>query len=171
MVAHGTDNMIPKRLVGQRSLATVGWREWVTLPTLGVAAIEVKIDSGARTSALHACDISIREVDGRTFASFLVRSSGKRDAVDYQCHAEVLEFRRVRSSNGIQEVRPVITTIIALLGQTWPIELTLTNRDEMGFRMLLGRQAVRNRFLIDTGRSYYSGTRREHVRRLNKNDQ
>jgi hypothetical protein len=69
-----------------------------------------------------------------------------------------LEFRQIRSSNGIEEIRPVIAATVRLLGQTWQIELTLTNRDQMGFRMLLGRQALRGRFLVDPGRSYCTGS-------------
>jgi len=126
------------------------------MPDLGIAALQAKIDSGARTSALHASDLHYEESEGRMMVQFCVHSSRKHDSVDYHCRARVLEFRRVRSSNGSVEVRPVIATTLELLGLQWPIELTLTNRALMGFRMLLGRQAIRNRFLIDSGRSFYS---------------
>lgn len=148
--------MKSKRPAGPRNLPTIGWREWVQLPDLGIAALQAKIDSGARTSALHASHLHYEERDGQTIVSFSVHSSRKPDSVDYHCRAAVLEFRRIRSSNGSVEERPVIATALRLLGQHWPIELTLTNRELMGFRMLLGRQAIRHRFLVDAGRSFYS---------------
>lgn len=148
--------MKSKRPSGSRNLATIGWREWILLPDLGIGALQAKIDSGARTSALHASSLHYVESEGRPFVHFCVHSSRKPDSVDYHCRAEVLEFRRIRSSNGSVEERPVIATSLILLGHQWPIELTLTNRELMGFRMLLGRQAIRNRFMIDSGRSFYS---------------
>jgi len=139
-------------------LATIGWREWVQLPTLGVTWIKTKIDTGARTSSLHAEDLSYFERGGRTMAVFAVHPRQKCLVPVCRCEAEVIEFRQIRSSNGSEEIRPVIATTVGLLGKTWRIELTLTNRDQMGFRMLLGRQAIRNRFLVDPGRSYCTGS-------------
>ncbi len=148
--------MSPKQPSVNRLLPWVGWREWVQLPDLQVDWVKAKIDSGAKTSSLHAFDLEYIDHSGRTFARFTIHPRQRSHAHSCVCETEVLDFRLVRSSNGEQEQRPVIATSIVLLGQTWPIELTLTNRDQMGFRMLLGRQAIRNRALIDSGRSYYS---------------
>ena len=137
--------------------ARIGWREWVALPDLGVTRIKAKIDTGARSSALHAFDLEHfrrRGHDMVRFAIHTLQRSSKRVIV---AEAEMLDNRIVRSSNGVNALRPVILTRVELLGESWPIELTLASRDEMGFRMLLGRQAVRGRFLIDPGRSYLAG--------------
>jgi hypothetical protein len=137
--------------------ARIGWREWVALPDLGVTRIKAKIDTGARSSALHAFDLEHfrrRGHDMVRFAIHTLQRSSKRVIV---AEAEMLDERIVRSSNGVNALRPVILTRVELLGESWPIELTLASRDEMGFRMLLGRQAVRGRFLIDPGRSYLAG--------------
>jgi hypothetical protein len=147
-----------KRSTANRLLPLIGWREWVQMPDVGVEWIKAKIDSGAKTSSLHAFDLEYIIRDGRSFARFAIHPCQNNDEKSCVCEAEIIDVRLVRSSNGKQEQRPVIATSIVLLGQTWPIELTLTNRDQMGFRMLLGRQAIRNRFLIDAGRSYYSVT-------------
>ena len=138
-------------------MPVIGWREWVGLPDLGITAIKVKVDTGARSSSLHTFALQEFERDGSTWVRFQVHpvQRTKREVVDVE--AEVLEFRSVRSSSGKAALRPVIVTRVALLGSTWPIELTLARRDEMGFRMLLGREAFRGRFLIDTGKSYYGG--------------
>ena len=137
--------------------ARIGWREWVALPDLGVTRIKAKIDTGARSSALHAFDLEHfrrRGHDMVRFAIHTLQRSSKRIII---AEAEMLDERVVRSSNGVNALRPVILTRVELLGESWPIELTLASRDEMGFRMLLGRQAVRGRFLIDPGRSYLAG--------------
>ena len=139
------------------SRARIGWREWVALPDLGVTRIKAKIDTGARSSALHAFDLEHfrrRGHDMVRFAIHTLQRSSKRVIV---AEAEMMDERIVRSSNGVHALRPVILTRVELLGESWPIEMTLASRDEMGFRMLLGRQAVRGRFLIDPGRSYLSG--------------
>ncbi len=137
--------------------ARIGWRVWVALPELGVTRIKAKIDTGARSSALHAFDLEHfrrRGHDMVRFAIHTLQRSRKRVIV---AEAEMMDERIVRSSNGVHALRPVILTQVELLGESWPIELTLASRDEMGFRMLLGRQAVRGRFLIDPGRSYLAG--------------
>lgn len=135
----------------------VGWREWVSLPDLGIERIKVKVDTGARSSSLHAYDLQEFERGGERWVRFKVHPAQRNSAQVVQAEAAVLEFRSVRSSSGRVTLRPVIVTNIALLGFTWPVELTLANRDAMGFRMLLGRQAFRRRFLVDGGRSYYGG--------------
>jgi len=140
-----------------REKRVIGWREWVGLPDLGVEAIKAKIDSGARSSSLHAFNLDTYERDGRTFVRFSVHPFQRDSKTTVEAEAEVSEFRNVRSSSGHAELRPVIVTTMEILGEQRQIELTLANRDQMGFRMLLGRQAVRRRFLVDTGRSYYGG--------------
>ena len=135
-------------------LPIIGWREWVSLPGLQIEAVKAKIDTGARTSSLHAVRVKIFDRDGRTFVTFAVHPLQKSSKQTVEAEAEVIEFRDIRSSNGHVSRRPVIVTPVSVLGQTWNVELTLANRDEMGFRMLLGREALGNRFLVDSGRSF-----------------
>lgn len=138
-------------------LPVIGWREWVVLPQLGIPRVKAKIDTGARSSSLHAYDIREFASEGRTMVRFKVHPLQKNALVTVDCEAELLEWRQVRSSSGEQDLRPVIVTGVELLGRLWDIEVTLTRRDAMGFRMLLGRQAVRRRFLIDPGSSFKGG--------------
>ncbi len=138
-------------------LPTIGWREWVGLPAFGIPAIKAKIDTGARTSALHAFDLETVRRRGRLVVRFSVHPLQRESRTVILVEAEVAEYRAVRSSNGVSEDRPVIVTDIEWQGLKWPVELTLTRRDEMGFRLLLGREAIRNRFLVDSGRSFYAG--------------
>jgi len=138
-------------------LPVIGWREWVALPEIGIKSIKVKVDSGARSSSLHAFDVNIFHRDELQWVRFKVHPVQRSNAKTVCVEARVLEFRSVRSSSGLAKMRPVIVTEIELLGKKWPVELTLASRDEMGFRMLLGREAFRGRFLVDGGRSYYGG--------------
>ncbi|QNN22155.1 ATP-dependent zinc protease [Planctomycetales bacterium ZRK34] len=140
----------------------IGWREWVSLPQLGISEIKAKIDTGARTSALHAWDIEHFQRDGVRMVRFKVHPIQRDTRQTVITEAPLIEHRHVRSSSGDASRRPVIMTQIQLMGRTFDIELTLTNRDAMGFRMLLGRQALRGRgrFTIDPGRSYLAGKRR-----------
>lgn len=140
-----------------KSLPVIGWREWVALPELGVDKVKAKIDTGARSSSLHAFDMEVFERDGQSFVRFKVHPIQRSSRETIVVEAPVLEFRKVRSSSGHAKKRPVIVTRVEALGTSWPIELTLANRDEMGFRMLLGREAVRGRMLVDAGTSYYGG--------------
>ena len=135
----------------------IGWREWVGLPDLGIEKIKAKVDTGARSSSLHAFDLERFERHGRQWVRFTIHPVQRNNDLVVQAEAEVLEFRSVRSSSGKASLRPVIVTHVELLGSVWPVELTLANRDAMGFRMLLGRQAFRERFLVDGGKSYYGG--------------
>lgn len=141
----------------QTELPVIGWREWVALPDLGIKKIKVKVDSGARSSSLHAFDIEEFERDGEDWVRFNVHPIQRNDAKSIAVEAPLLDKRSVRSSSGKASRRPVISTNVRLLGRTWPIELTLANRDAMGFRMLLGREAFRQRFLVDAGNSYFGG--------------
>lgn len=132
----------------------IGWREWVVLPELGTPPIKAKVDTGARTSALHAFHIKEFTREGVEFVKFFVHPVQHRRKPQFECEAKVLERRCVTSSTGHKEFRYVIETILEMGGHQWPIELTLTNRDELGFRMLVGRQAIRSKFIVDPGKSY-----------------
>ncbi len=138
----------------KRELQTIGWREWICLPQFGIPEIKAKIDTGARSSALHAFDIETFEMDGKSKVRFKVHPRQRNTAITIAAEAELIDEREVRNSGGKAELRPTILADVELMGQKWAIELTLTNRELMGFRMLLGRQAVRGRFLIDAGKSY-----------------
>jgi hypothetical protein len=139
-------------MVRHRDRKIIGWREWIALPELGIEAIKVKTDTGARTSALHAYDVEI-EGDRVRFKVNPMQRDTKRVV---SCSALLIDKREVRSSTGRVTRRPVIQTRLSLMGKSWPIELTLVPRDRMGFRMLLGRQAIRGRYIVDPGRSYLS---------------
>ena len=140
-------------------LPHIGWREWIALPDLGVEWIKVKVDTGARSSSLHAIDVHRFEKDGAPWVRFAVHPYQRNFDVTVRCEAPLVDERHVRSSVGHVQHRPVIETVVRSGERAWPIELTLTNRDAMGFRMLLGRQAVRHRFVVDPGRSYLAGPR------------
>lgn len=135
----------------------VGWREWVNLPELGIDAIKAKVDTGALTSALHAIHVRRFQENGRSRVRFDVHPLQKRSDITVQCVADVLDEREIRSSSGHVEVRPVIRTLLRLGDDQWPIDLTLTNRDSMGFRMLLGRRAMRRHLIVDPSASYLFG--------------
>jgi len=141
----------------ERALPVIGWREWVGLPDFGIKHIKVKVDSGARSSSLHAFDLREFERDGEEWVRFQVHPVQRKKIRSVEVEAQVLDHRSVRSSSGKAAMRPVIVTNVRLLGITWPVELTLASRDEMGFRMLLGREAFRRRFLVDAGKSYCGG--------------
>jgi len=134
--------------------AIIGWREWLTLPELGIDRVKAKVDTGARTSALHAFDIEHWDQNGQPMVRFKVHPLQRETHLTIQAIAPLLAVRQVRNSGGQAQTRPVIKTLVSLGQQHWPIELTLTNRDVMGFRMLLGREAVRHRFLVNPGQSY-----------------
>lgn len=147
-------------------LPVIGWREWLALPELGVTNVKAKVDTGARSSALHAFDLETVRHGRKEWARFKIHPLQRDSATVVAAEAEVVEWRRVRSSTGHQTLRPVILTTAHLMGRDWPIELTLATRDSMGFRMLLGREAVRGRFLVDPGRSFVGGKpRRKSLRK------
>lgn len=137
-----------------REKRIVGWREWVGLPDLGVDTIKAKIDTGARSSALHVFDIERFTRDGRPMLRFVVATAQRTRKGAIPAEAEQIDERVVRSSGGHEQERPVILTHLEWGGEMWPIELTLTRRDAMGFRLLVGRQALRERLLVDPGRSF-----------------
>jgi hypothetical protein len=135
-------------------LPIIGWREHIALPLLNVNFIKAKIDTGARSSALHAFQIEEFTRNNQLMLRFQIHPFQRDDKRIITAEAELLEYRHIKSSNGQTQHRPVILTTAQLGAQQWPIELTLTNRDVMGFRMLLGRQALRHRFLIDPSKSF-----------------
>lgn len=142
--------------MSDRSL--VGWREWLGLPDLlGDEQVKAKVDTGARTSAIHAWDVRSEERDGRTWVRFLLHPRQRDDDHVVEAAAPLVEEREVRSSNGGLEVRPVIETTLAIGEHRHRIELTLAKRDQMGFRMLLGRTGMASRVLVDPGASYLLG--------------
>jgi len=139
----------------------IGWREWIALPELGIAAIKAKVDTGARSSALHAVDFETFARAGEPWIRFKVHPLQRDWRTEIVTEAALADERWVRSSSGRRTLRPVIRTAAELGGARWPIEITLVRRDMMGFRMLLGRQAVRRRFVVDPGRSFLRGERPE----------
>ncbi|MCF7983515.1 MAG: RimK/LysX family protein [Thiohalocapsa sp.] len=135
----------------------LGWREWVGLPSLGLPAIKAKVDTGARTSALHAFEVDVEQRSGIEIARFAVHPLQQRTDVVVRCEAPVVERRVVTDSGGHKELRLVIRTEVEVAGRCWPIELTLTDRDTMRFRMLLGRTGLAGRAGVDPRASYLSG--------------
>ena len=136
---------------------TVGWREWVLLPELGLPAIKAKIDTGARTSCLHAFSVEPFEKNGKEWVRFGIHPHQDDTETEVFCEAEVIEKRMVSDSGGHKEERFVISTELVLADQRWPIEITLTNRDSMLFRMLLGRTAMGNKIIVSPSKSFLLG--------------
>jgi len=132
----------------------IGWREYVAFHELGIDRIKAKIDTGARSSALHAWKITPTEVDGVACVAFEVHPLQRNNKVSLPCLAPIVARRQVTSSSGHSEDRYVIETKLGIGGKAYRVELSLTNRDTMGFRLLLGRTAVRRHFLVDPGRSF-----------------
>jgi len=135
----------------------IGSEEWCALPEIKIPAIKVRIDSGAKTSSLHATNIKEFDNKGELYISFDVFPIEQKLHTIIHCKAKVIDRRMVKSSNGSQERRYVIETEIQMGSNSWKIELTLSNRDSMGYRMLLGRQAMENKILVDPGSSFQLG--------------
>ena len=146
----------------------VGWREWVSLPGAGVQWTKAKLDTGARTSSLHAFDLEELRRGDDAVVRFGIHpwQDTAEDAVVVE--VPIHDRRSVRSSSGHTEERIVVLLDVVLRGRTVRAEVTLTNRDEMGFRMLIGRQALRQGFIVDSARSFLGGRAPRRVRRRNR---
>ena len=141
-------------------LLTFGWREWVGLPDLGIPAIKAKIDTGARTSALHAFEVRPFSENGRDRVEFRMHPIHKDNGTVVTCTADVLDVRTVTDSGGHKEERFVISTTLSIGTHSWSIDATLTSRDDMLFRMLLGRTAIKGHAQVNPARSYVVGKKR-----------
>lgn len=146
-----------------QSLQTLGWREWLVLPKLGIPAIKAKVDTGARTSALHTFFIEPYNHNGRKKVRFGIHPLQNNSTIELICDASVIDQRIVTDSGGHRESRLVIATDMLCRGITWPIELTLTNREAMKFRMLLGRTALSGRFVVDPSASFLGGKKKKSI--------
>jgi hypothetical protein len=159
---------ISPALLERDDVALIGWREWVSFPEWGVAAVKAKIDTGARTSALHVTDIEEFQRAGRPWARFVVHPWQRNELDPQPVQAPCVDEREVTSSSGTKSLRPVVLASIDLAGFAHRIELTLTRRDEMGFRMLLGRNAMAGHYVIDPALSYVTGRPDRSTRRRNR---
>jgi len=147
---------------------TAGWREWVSLPDHGVSWVKAKLDTGARTSAIHAFDIVEFERDGETWVRFSIHPWQRSPEDAATVESRVHDRRVVRSSSGHEAERYVVQMTVGLVGRTVTTEMTLSKRDQMGFRMLVGREALRQGFVVDPARSYLGGRPDRSVRRRNR---
>lgn len=150
------------------SSIVAGWREWVSLPDAEVEWIKAKLDTGARSSSIHAFDIEELTRDGERWVRFHVHPWQRSSAESHPCELPIHDERMVKSSSGHAQLRYVVLMRVRLLGQTVTAEMTLSQRDEMGFRLLIGREALRGVFYVDPGRSYLGGRPKLAVRRLNR---
>ncbi len=146
---------MPGKKLEKLKYKLIGWREWVALPDLAISKIKAKIDTGARTSALHAINIE-EENDhhGNKWVRFEVHPLQRNVKKTIKCRARLIEYRHVKDSSGDTTIRPVIKTALIVGKRSQVMELTLVSRHQMGFRLLLGRTALRKNFIIHPKRSY-----------------
>ncbi|HEX6877735.1 MAG TPA: RimK/LysX family protein [Nocardioidaceae bacterium] len=150
------------------SYTLAGWREWVSLPGIGVPWVKAKLDTGARTSAIHAFDIEEFAKGGDTWVRYSIHPWQRSDEGAVDVESKVEDLRTVRSSSGYAEERIVVMMDIRLMARTITAEVTLSRRDEMGFRMLVGREALRQGFVVDPSRSYVGRRPPRSTRRRNR---
>ncbi len=148
------------------SSTIVGWREWVTLPGIGIPWLKAKLDTGARSSALHAVDVE--ELDGGERVRFTVQPWQLSTDDSVTVELPVHDRRTIRSSSGHEEVRYVVLIDVEVGGRRVTSETTLSNRDQMGFRMLIGREALRQGFVVNPRRSFQAGRAPKEIRRRNR---
>lgn len=140
--------------------AVLGWREWLVFPELGIPQVKAKVDTGARTSCLHAFSVKPFQREGQACVRFGIHPLQGSSSEEIWCEAPVKEQRTVRDSGGHEELRYVIETLVTIGAAQHRVEVTLTDRDTMKFRVLLGRTAIRGQYLVDSGRSYLQGKRK-----------
>jgi hypothetical protein len=141
----------------------LGWREWLCLPELKIPAIKAKIDTGARTSALHAFKLRTYKVDGIDIVEFAIHPLQKRTDIVLTCTAAIADYRRVSDSGGHREMRYVIKTPVLIGNVIQEVEITLTDRETMQFRMLLGRTAMTDSIIVQPSASYLTGRTLRHA--------
>ena len=144
----------PARVTRTRPMLTVGWREWIGLPALNINAIRAKIDTGARSSSLHAKKIDMFDQDGENWVRFEVVLDHAHERGRIPCVAPVADVRSIKNSFGVSEERVIIRTLLRVSDGIWPIEVSLADRENMSFPALLGRTALRKHAVVDPGRSY-----------------
>ncbi len=142
---------------GNEKKLIVGWREWISLPDLGIKSIKAKMDTGARTSALHTYFIEPVDSSDRPMVRFGVHPRQKSDKKGIICTADIIDQRRIVDSGGHPELRYIIRTSLMAAGRMWPIDLSLTNREQMRFRLLIGRSALSDKLIIDPQFSFTLG--------------
>ncbi|QBN20285.1 30S ribosomal protein S6--L-glutamate ligase [Flavobacterium nackdongense] len=153
-----------------QSKIILGSEEWCTLPELGIPSIKARVDSGAKTSALHAINIAPFKKEGQNWVKFDINPIQNNVKTIIHCEALLVDKRVVKSSSGFREQRYVIQTTLDIGNSKWVIEMTLTNRDSMGFRMLLGREAMSGRVLVDPEQQYLLGqTTPDNLKEVYKN--
>jgi len=140
-----------------RPTAVLGWREWVRFPDFGGVRIKAKVDTGAKTSALHASNIEIFEQDGRQMVGFDLHKKPQHADPVHSCSAPLIARRRIRNSGGFDTYRYIILANIKIGTDVWPVEISLTQRDRLKLGMLLGRTALEDRYLVDPAKSYLGG--------------
>ena len=150
----------------KEDMLVLGWREWTSLPELGINRIKAKVDTGARTSALHAFEVRPFVENNIQRVEFKIHPRQYNKEKVVVCVADILDERSVTDSGGHKENRWVIKTPLMIGQHSWPIEITLTARDDMRFRMLLGRTAIRGRAQVDPSRSYVVGKKRRKKKRM-----